>query len=76
MAELPIAEFPENSIHVSGIRVLQSVNDSVRMGYAHKGLNYSIATLIFKKPITEILQKQVNRMYKHEYKKDGATYFG
>lgn len=75
MPELPIAEFPENSIHVSGIRILQSVSDSVRMGYAHKGLDYSIATLKFKKPLTEILQKQVNRMYKHEYKKDGATIF-
>ena len=75
MAELPIADFPENSIHVSGIRVIQNLTDSVRMGYAHKGIDYSIATLIFKKPLSEILQKQVNRMYKHEYKKDGATIF-
>lgn len=75
MPELPIAEFPENSIHVSGIRVIQTVSDSIRMGYAHKGMDFSIATLIFKKPLTEILQKQVNRMYKHEYKKDGATIF-
>ena len=75
MAELPIADFPENSIHVSGIRIIQNLNDSVRMGYAHKGIDYSIATLIFKKPLSEILQKQVNRMYKHEYKKDGATIF-
>ena len=75
MPELPIAEFPENSIHVSGIRVIQSVSDSVRMGYAHKGMDFSIATLIFKKPLTEILQKQVSRMYKHEFKKDGSTIF-
>lgn len=75
MPELPIAEFPENAIHVSGIRVIQNVSDSVRMGYAHKGIDFSIATLIFKKPLTEILQKQINRMYKHEYKKDGATIF-
>ena len=75
MPELPIAEFPENSIHVSGIQVIQSVSDSVRMGYAHKGMDFSIATLIFKKPLTEILQKQVSRMYKHEFKKDGSTIF-
>lgn len=73
MAELPIADFPENSIPVSGIRVIQNVNDSFRMGYAHKGAD--VGTLIFKKPLTEILQKQVNRMYKHEYKKNGATLF-
>lgn len=75
MPELPIATFPENTIRVSGIGVIQMVSDSVRMGYAHKGMDYSIATLIFKKPLTEILQKQVNRMYKHEFKKDGATIF-
>lgn len=75
MPELPIADFPENSIHVSGIRVIQNVGDSVRMGYAHKGIDFSIATLVFKKPLTEILQKQVNRMYKHEYQKDGAAIF-
>ena len=75
MSTLPIAEFPKNSIPVSGIMVIQNLTDSIRMGYAHKGIDYSIATLIFKKPLTEILQKQVNRMYKHEYKKDGATIF-
>jgi hypothetical protein len=75
MPEMPIAEFPENSISISGIRVVQRVNDSVRMGYAYKGMDNSVATLIFKKPLTEILQKQVNRMYKHEYKKDGASMF-
>ncbi len=75
MSTLPIADFPENSIPVSGIRVIQNLTDSIRMGYAHKGLDYSIATLIFKKPLTEILQEQVKRMYKHEYKKDGAVIF-
>lgn len=75
MPELPIADFPEDAIPVSEIRVIQTLADSIRMGYAHKGLDYSIATLIFKKPLTEILQKQVNRMYKHEYKKGGATLF-
>lgn len=73
MAELPIADFPDDAIAVSGIRVMQNLNDSFRMGYAHKGPE--IGTLIFKKPVTEILQKQVNRMYKHEYKKSGATLF-
>lgn len=52
---------------------MQNLSDSVRMGYAHKGPE--IGTLIFKKPVTEILQKQVDRMYKHEYKKNGATLF-
>lgn len=75
MPEMPVAEFPDNSIHISGIQVIQRVNDSVRMGYAYKGMDNSVATLIFKKPLSEILQKQVNRMYKHEYKKDGATMF-
>lgn len=75
MSKLPIADFPENSIPVSGIRVIQNLTDSIRMGYAHKGLDYSIATLIFKKPLTDILQEQVKKMYKHEYKKDGAVIF-
>lgn len=73
MAKLPIADFPDNAIAVSGIRVMQNLSDSFRMGYAHKGPE--IGTLIFKEPVTEILQKQVNRMYKHEYKKNGATLF-
>ncbi len=73
MAQMPIAEFPDDAIAVSGIRIMQNLNDSVRMGYGHKGPE--IRTLIFKKPVTEILQKQVNRMYKHEYKKNGATLF-
>lgn len=75
MPEMPIAEFPENSIPISEIRVMHNLTDSVKMGYAHKGIDFSIATLIFKKPLNEILQKQVSRMYKREYKKNGAIIF-
>lgn len=73
MPEMPIAEFPDDAIAVSGIKIMQNLDDSFRMGYAHKGPE--IATLIFKKPVSEIFQKQVNRLYKHEYKKNGATIF-
>ena len=72
MSTLPIAEFPKNSIPVSGITVIQSVKDSFRMGYALKGMDNSVATLKFAKPLSLVLQEQVKRMYKHEYKKGGA----
>jgi hypothetical protein len=72
MSKLPIAEFPKNSIPVSGIHVIQSVSDSFRMGYTLKGMDNLLATLKFARPLGDILQEQVKRMYKHEFKKDGA----
>ena len=45
------------------------------MGYTLKGMDNAVATLKFSKPLSQILQEQVKRMYKHEYKKDGAAIF-
>ena len=69
MATLPIAEFPKNSISVSGITVIQKLADSIRLGYMQT--ETGLATLRFAKPLSTALQVQVNRMYKHEYKKNG-----
>ena len=75
MAKFPVADFPENSIPISNIRVFQAVRDSVSIGYATKGLIGSVASLKTPKPLTISLQEQIKRMYKHEYKKDGAELF-
>lgn len=75
MAKFPVADFPANSIPISNIRVFQVVRDSLSIGYATKGLIGSVAALKTPKPLTISLQEQIKRMYKHEYKKDGAELF-
>lgn len=70
--KFPIADFPENSIPVSGIRLIQMVNDSVNLGYALKGMTGTVVMLKPAKPLNEFLQEHIARMYKHGYKKDGA----
>lgn len=75
MSKFPIADFPKKSIPVSDIRVIQVVRDSIRMGYALKGMDGYVVTLKVAKPLTEVLQEQIKRMYKHGYKKEGAKIF-
>lgn len=72
MAKFPIADFPKHSLPVSGITVLQCMNDSIRIGFTVAGKYNSVATLTFAKPISRVLQTQIDRMYSHEYKKAGA----
>jgi hypothetical protein len=70
--KFPIADFPENSMPVSGIQLIQLVNDSVNLGYALKGLTGTVVMLKPAKPLNDFLQEHIARMYKHEYKKNGA----
>jgi hypothetical protein len=35
----------------------------------------NVVILKFERPLTEVLQEQIKRMYKHEYKKSGAEIF-
>jgi len=72
MDKMPIADFPDGSIPVSGIRIIQALKDSVRFGYAFKSLTGTVASLQFSKPVTEVLELQIKRMYKHGYKKSGT----
>ena len=69
LAKFPIADFPKKSIVVSDIRIIQMVRDSVRMGYALKGMDNYVVTLKITKPLTSFLQEHIYRMYKHEFKK-------
>ena len=71
LAKFPIADFPKKSIAVSDIRIIQMVRDSVRMGYALKGMDNYVVTLKITKPLTSFLQDHIYRMYKHEFKKQG-----
>lgn len=72
MAKFPIADFPKKAIPVSDIRVIQTVRDSIRMGYALKGMDNYVITLKIIKPLTAFLQEHINRMYKNDYKKEGV----
>ena len=70
--KFPIANFPENSIPVSGIRLIQNVKDSTNLGYALKGMTGRVVILKPAKPLTEFLQEHITRMYKEDYTKDGS----
>lgn len=72
LAKFPIADFPKKSIAVSDIRIIQMVRDSVRMGYALKGMDNYVVTLKIAKPLTDFLQDHIYRMYKDDFKKDGV----
>ena len=72
MSKFPIAEFPQHAIAVSGTTVVQRMYDSVRVGFTFVGKDNAVATLTFAKPVSMVLQTQIDRMYKHEYKKDGT----
>lgn len=72
MSKFPIADFPKKSIHVSDIQVIQVVRDSVKLGYAMKGMDGYIVNLNPAKPLTEFLQEHIIKMYKDEYRKDGV----
>jgi len=75
MSKFPIADIPRNSIPVADIRIVQVLKDSMRLGYTVKGMGASVATLRVTEPLTEILQRQVKRMYKHDYEKNGVEIF-
>jgi hypothetical protein len=73
LSKFPIADFPENSLPVSDIRIAQMVRDSVIVGHAVR----STALIYFKitKPLTDFLQQHIYRMYKGDFAKEGIKMF-
>lgn len=72
LSTMPNTEFPKKSIHVSGIDVIQLVRDSFRLGYALKGIDAYVAVLKPAKNLTSFLQDHLVKMYKYDFKEDGA----
>lgn len=71
LSKFPIADFPRKSMPVSDIRIMQFVRDSVRVGYALKGMDNYVVNLKITKPLTSFLQDHIYRMYKDDFKKEG-----
>lgn len=71
MPKYPIADFPKKSLPISHIEVLQFIRDSVRLGYALKGVANQVAQIQPEKPLTSFLQQHVLKMYKDDFKKGG-----
>ena len=72
MSKFPIADFPKKSIPISDIQIVQMVRDSIRLGYAMKGVDNYIVMLVPEKPLTYFLQQGIYRMYLNDFKKGGA----
>jgi hypothetical protein len=71
LSKYPIADFPNKSVPVSDIRIAQFVSDSVIVGYALKGTDNYVVNLKITKPLTDLLQDHIYKMYKNDFKKDG-----
>ncbi len=71
MPKFPIADLPKKSVKVSNIQVLQFVRDSVRLGYILKGLSNQVMQMVPSKPLTSMLQEQIEKMFGDDYKNDG-----
>ena len=72
LPKFPIADFPKKSIPISGIQVIQTLRDSIRFGYAMKGLDNHIVILVPEKPSTYFLQEGISKMYSSDFKPGGA----
>ena len=75
LAKFPIADFPKKTLPVSDIRIAQMVKDSVIMGYALKGMDNYVVNLKMPKPLTDLLQRHIYRMYEDDFKKEGIKMF-
>ena len=73
MPKYPIADFPKKSLPISNIQVMQFIRDSVRLGYALKGIANQVAQIQPAKPLTSFLQQHVLKMYNNDFKKGGIT---
>lgn len=71
MPKYTIADFPKKSLPISDIQVIQFIRDSVRLGYALKGVASQVAQIQPEKPLTSFLQQHVLKMYKNDFKKGG-----
>lgn len=73
MPKFSTGNFPKKSVAISRIAILQNVWDSVNLGYVQKGVDDQMAVLQPAKPLTEFLQDQFNKIYKEDFKRDGAV---
>ena len=71
MPKYSIGDFPKKSPTISGIKVIQFVKDSVKLGYVFKGPDNQIANLISAKPLSQLIQDDIDKMYNDNYKKNG-----
>lgn len=71
MPKYPIGDFPKKSPPISGIKVIQFVKDSVKLGLVFKGPDNQVANLISTKPLSQLIQDDIDKMYKDDYKKVG-----
>ena len=72
LPKFPDADFPKKSISIAGIQVIQMLRDSIRFGYAMKGMDDHVVVLVPEKPPTYFLQEGIGKMYGHEFKPGGA----
>lgn len=72
MPKYPIGDFPKKAPAISGIKVIQFVQDTTKLGLVFKGPDNQIANLIVAKPLSELIEDDLNKMYKDDYKKAGA----
>lgn len=72
MPRFPNADLPKKSIPIAGIKIVQVLRDSIIMGYGMEGMNDHVVVLVPEKPPTIFLQEAVNKMYRHDFKEDGA----
>lgn len=73
MPKFTIADFPKKSVPVSSIELFQNLEDSIVLGYVQKGIDGHIVELKTEKGLTRLLQDHINKMYKNDYKQEGAA---
>ena len=71
MPKYPIGDLPKKSPPLTGIKVVQFVKDSVKLGLVFKGPDNQVANLVSTKPLSQLIQEDLDKMYKDDYKKVG-----
>ncbi|RYY68230.1 MAG: hypothetical protein EOO13_12895, partial [Chitinophagaceae bacterium] len=72
MPKFTIADFPKKAMQVSSIQIIQLLKDSVTLGFVQKGVDGHVAKLVVSKPVTQMLQEHIFKMYKNDYKETGS----
>ncbi len=70
--KFPIADIPKKTYPLSTIKIVQFVTDSLHLGYIQKGMDNHTVFITPSGTLTECLQENVNKMYDHDYKKEGT----
>ena len=66
------ASIPADGMAVAGIKVMQVLPDSTRLGFLQKGLANQKVTAIPGENITTFLQEYIDRQYKDDFKNEGV----